>query len=109
TLFGLLTQVAIMPEIGFLAGWILLGGLLGRGVGFFIPNLHAARAAVAGVGGGFLGALAFLVLSRLGDVPGRFVGGAILGFAIGLMVALVEVVFRKAWLEIVYGPREVGT
>jgi hypothetical protein len=33
----------------------------------------------------------------------------LLGFAIGLMVALVELAFRKAWLEVRYGPREMVT
>jgi hypothetical protein len=37
------------------------------------------------------------------------VGAAILGFCIGLMVALAEVVFRRFWLEIAVSPREVRT
>ena len=28
-----------VAKLGFLVGWVLLGGLLGRGVSFFIPNL----------------------------------------------------------------------
>jgi hypothetical protein len=67
------------------------------------------RASVAGGVGGLVGALAFLAVSVLSDVAGRFVGAALLGGAIGLMVAVVEMAFRKAWLEIIYGPREVGT
>lgn len=98
-----------MPEIGFLAGWLLLGGLLGRGLGFFIPNLHPWRAALAGAGGGALGATAFILISQQGDVYGRFVGAALLGGCIGLMVALVELAFRAAWLEVHYGEREVIT
>jgi hypothetical protein len=108
-LYGLLARAELVPQVGFLAGWLLLGGLLGRGVGFFIPNLNAVRATLAGAGGGLLGALVFLGVSALGDVASRLMGAIILGFAIGLMVALVEVAFRKAWLEIVYGPHEVGT
>ena len=106
-LFALLSGSSILPQIGFLAGWLLLGGLLGRGVGFFIPNLHAWRAALAGMIGGLFGALAFILVSKMGNVPGRFVGSAILGCCIGLMVALVEAAFRKAWLEVRYGSREV--
>jgi hypothetical protein len=34
-------------------------------------------------------------------------GAALLGFFIGLMVALVEAMFREAWLEVRYGPKEL--
>jgi hypothetical protein len=108
-LLVLLTLAHLVPQIGFVFGWILLGTLLGRGVGLFVPNLNGVRASLAGAVGGLLGALAFLVVSLLADVAGRFVGATILGGAIGLMVALVEMAFRKAWLEIIYGPHEVGT
>ena len=89
-----------MPEIGFLAGWLLLGSLLGRGLVFFIPNLSDWRATLAGAAGGILGAATFLVVSTLGDFLGRFAGAGILGFALGLMVAIVETAFRGIWLEV---------
>jgi hypothetical protein len=109
TLYGLLTHVRLVPEIGFLAGWLLLGALLGRGVVFFIPNLGSWRATAAGSCGGLFGALAFIAVSFIGDIAGRFMGAAILGCAIGLMVALVETVFRRIWLEVIDGPHEVRT
>ena len=56
-----------------------------------------------------IGAAAFIVVSNVGNVVGRFVGAAILGFAIGLMVALVEIAFRKIWLEVVDGSQGVRT
>ena len=68
---------------------------------------------MAGVVGGGLGASAFLATSALlagtalGEPLSRFVGAAILGLAIGSMVALVEVIFRKNWLEVRYGANEV--
>src|SRR5262249_31053509 len=34
---------------------------------------------------------------------------ALLGFCIGLMVALAEMAFRRWWLEVRYGPREIRT
>src|SRR5205823_5962446 len=82
---------------------------LGRGMGFFVPNLSGWRATCAGVCGGLLGGAAFLVLSSLTESAGRFAGAAILGLAIGLMVALVEQLFRQAWLEINYGGGERRT
>ncbi|MBX9681127.1 MAG: hypothetical protein K2X38_20410 [Gemmataceae bacterium] len=64
SLYGLLAETGLVPEIGFSAGWLLLGCLLGRGVVFFIPNLSVWRATVAGGVGGLLGAAAFIVVSN---------------------------------------------
>jgi Ca-activated chloride channel family protein len=92
------------------AGWALLGALLGGGMALFVKNLSASRALLGGALGGLAGALGFLTASALfGDVMGRLLGATLLGLCIGLMVALVEMAFRKAWLEVVYGPHEVGT
>ena len=96
-------------KLGFLIGWVLLGVLLGWGVSFFVPNLDAKKAALAGAGGGFLGAVAFAVLALAADLVGRFGGAAVLGFCIGLMVAAVEAAFRRAWLEVRFSEREVIT
>ncbi len=96
-------------KLGFLVGWVLLGALLGGGVSFFIPNLDGKKAALAGLGGGLLGAIAFLIMSELKDWIGRFGGAALLGFCIGLMVAVVEAAFRRAWLEVRFSEREVIT
>ena len=106
-LYALLLLVGLWASMGFVAGWLLLGGLLGRGVVWFIPNLNSRKATLAGLAGGVLGAAAFLGVAPLGDWLGRFAGAAILGFAIGLMVAIVEVLFRSVWLEIRHGAREV--
>jgi hypothetical protein len=101
---------ALPRELGVAIGWVLLGGLLGRGVAWFIPNLNGWKAAAAGAVGGLLGAGAFLGASELGAYwVGRLAGAVLLGLSIGLMVALVEMTFRSAWLEVVYGPREMGT
>lgn len=98
---------ASLGGVGFFAGWLLLGALLGLGVSLFIPNLNLNRATLAGLIGGGLGAAVFLAFSFLfADWLGRFAGASILGFAIGLMVALVEVAFRQAWLEVVFASGE---
>jgi GYF domain 2 len=104
---GSLLAGVIAGGLGQFLYAVLLGGLLGRGVVWFIPNLNATKATLAGLAGGALGAAAFLGVSTLGDWLGRFAGAALLGFAIGLMVAIVEAYFRKVWLEIRHGPREV--
>jgi hypothetical protein len=91
-------------------GWSLLGGLIGGGLALVVPNLKGRRGLLGGTVGGFLGALGFLLVSLiLGPFLGRWVGATILGFCIGLMVALAEQVFRRYWLEIAFGPREVRT
>jgi hypothetical protein len=104
--------------LGRLVGWTLLGGLIGFGMAFFVPNLKWYRGIAGGVLGGFLGAMAFLIVSFvlgvilwpwLGALLGRLIGAAILGFCIGLMIALAELVFRRWWLEVSFSPREVRT
>ncbi len=93
-----------------IVSWSLLGGLIGGGMSLFVPNLKWYRGILGGVLGGFLGALAFLAADLvLGGLPGRCIGSAILGFCIGLMIALAELVFRRWWLEIAFSPREVRT
>lgn len=112
--------------LGFVAGWLLLGGLLGFGVSYFIPNLHATKAAIAGLVGGAVGVAAYFIgqtvvgslaaavadatTGRLiGDSAGRMAGAVVLGFCIGVMVAMVEAAFRRVWLEVRHGPREIIT
>lgn len=97
----------LLLTLGRIAGWAVLGGILGRGMGMFVPNLPAARASIAGGIGGMLGGIAFLAAANLmGYTPARWAGAAVLGIAIGLMVALVEAVCRQYWLEVDYGSRE---
>jgi hypothetical protein len=93
-------------------GWAMAGGLLAGGMSFFVPNLKRLRALLGGAIGGAVGAIGFIAIGEFlgfGDMPARLVGAALLGFFIGVMVALVEAVFREAWLEIRYGPGEVRT
>ncbi len=105
---GLLFLFALISfgGLGFFVGWLLLGALLGFGVSFFIPNLDRKKAALAGLIGGGLGAIGYLIASPIAEWVGRAMGAAVLGFAIGLMVALVEVAFRRAFLEVRFGGGE---
>ncbi|MBA4186793.1 MAG: hypothetical protein C0467_02120 [Planctomycetaceae bacterium] len=105
SLYSLLLAVGI-GSFGLVIGWVLLGGLLGWGVSFFVSNLDKKKAALAGLAGGLLGAIAFLVGSNAGDWLGRLIGAGVLGFCIGLVVAIVEAAFRRAWLEVRFGERE---
>lgn len=90
-------------------GWAALGGLAGVGLAFVVPNLRKPHGLVGGLLGGGIGAAGYMLAANigLGDVIGRLAGALILGFFIGLMVALVEAVLRRAWLEVRYGSGEV--
>lgn len=104
-LFSLMSAQSggVLRESGRMAGWIVLGAILGRGMGLFIPNLPGLRALAAGGAGGILGAVA---LEFLGEWPGRIAGAAILGACIGLMIVLIEELAREAWLVVDWGPNE---
>jgi Ca-activated chloride channel family protein len=99
----------LVSPLGRVAGWAILGALVGRGLAWFVPNLDPRRALAGGAAGGVAGAVAFLVLSLVGETAGRLLGAALLGAAIGLMLAFVEAAFRQAWLEVRYGLKEVIT
>ncbi|HJT36656.1 MAG TPA: vWA domain-containing protein, partial [Pirellulales bacterium] len=100
---------AVLVPLGRLVGWTVLGTLVGWGLSFFVPNLAGRKAALGGALGGVIGGLAFLIVSRSAGAAGALGGAAILGAAIGLMLALVEAAFRQAWLEVHYGAKEVIT
>lgn len=92
-----------------LVGWAILGGLIGAGMGFFVPNLRLRRAFLGGSIGGLIGAIGFAIISFVaGDLLGRWIGAALVGLLIGIMVALAEITFRRYWLEVAFG-REVRT
>ena len=98
----------ILAVFGMLLGWSLLGGLLGRGLAAFVPNLGALAATVGGIVGGVAAAVGFMAASTLlGDLIGRLCGAGLLGFCIGAMLALLEAATRDFYLEVRYGLREI--
>jgi Ca-activated chloride channel homolog len=107
-LYIVLARIHI-PAIGQIIGWSILGALIGRGLALFVPNLEPKKSATAGAVGGAIGAVVFLILSHLAPIAGRFLGATTLGAFIGAMIALVEVAYRRAWLEVRYGTKEVIT
>ena len=93
-------------ELGRILAWAVLGCLLAFGMVFVIPNLDKKKALGCGALGGFLGCIGFLILTAtVGNTGGRLIGAFILGACIGLLVAIVETVFRKVWLMVIYDPR----
>jgi Ca-activated chloride channel family protein len=90
--------------------WGIAGGLLGLGLSFRIPNLGKWRGLGGGFIGGLIGGCLFIAFSFLiGEVIGRILGLAAIGFFIGLMIILIESAFREAWLIVHYSPNEQKT
>jgi len=108
--YGAVPNFSLLEAIGRIVAWGILGALLGWGMAFFIPNLKPDRARIGGGVGGAIGALGFLwAAGAFGDIAGRLLGAAILGFFIGLMIALIEQLAREAWLAVHWGPKEEST
>ncbi len=90
------------------ACWSLMGGLLGWRLSTAIPNLGLRRGVAAGTLGGFLGGLAFIFAGLfLSAALGRMIGIGLLGAALGLAIVVIEALFREAYLEVIWGPKEV--
>ena len=90
--------------------WGIAGALVGLALSVRIPNLSKLRGLIGGFLGGVVGCGMFYVVSALASATiGRPIGCAAIGFAIGLMIVVSESLFREAWLEIQYGPKESRT
>ena len=101
------SSIPLLVLVGRMAGWTLLGSLFGGGMSLFVPNLKTARGIQGGAIGGGIGSIGFLILSSIsGDIAGRLLGVVILGFFIGLMIALLEQLSRKAWLVVHWNEKE---
>ena len=97
-----LTSGDALPRILSLS---LLGALLGFGLTFCVPNLKKRRGTLGGLLGGVVAGSTFVWFSAAwGDTSGRLSGGLVLGLCIGCAIALIESIWRKASLEVVWGP-----
>jgi uncharacterized protein YegL len=112
---ALLGQIlyAIFGDAARAVAWALVGGAAGAvlGIADRSPS-KATRGAIGGAVGGFVGGLVFGVLtggfsSGFLELLGRLIGFAVLGFAIGLMLQIVQQALKTAWLSgITTGPYE---
>jgi hypothetical protein len=94
----------IFVELARIIAWALFGTLIGFGMSFIIPNLGRLHGTLGGGAGGAVGAVGFIACTLLaGDAIGRFIGMAIVGFALGYAIGLVEEVSRAAWLQVSRG------
>ena len=109
-LFYLLSDAKDIEVVGRVVAWALLGLGIGYGMGFFVPNLPAKRAGIAGAVGGVIAAYCFLQLGPMvDDRAGRILGAAILGLAVGMTTVLVEALYKKAWLVVHWNQKEKST
>ena len=89
------------------ACWGLMGALLGWRLSSAIPNLGLGRGVAGGSLGGFLGGLAFVISGIfLPEALGQMIGIGLLGAALGLAIVAIEALFREAYLEVVWAPKE---
>ena len=103
-------------------GWSLLG--LGIGVGAGLSSFNIARigrGALGGFLGGFFGGFVFdLVGSSSAPVqnalgqsgcfdsggPGRLIGFTVIGALCGLLIGIVEEIFKESWVRVLVGRNE---
>jgi hypothetical protein len=90
-------------DFGRMVGWAISGGVAGYVVSQQVRNLKQKPAIVAGACGGAIGCLIMYM-----DF-GYATGVAITGAAIGLMVAMAEVMFRKNWVDVEVYSQALGT
>ncbi|MFM7368695.1 MAG: vWA domain-containing protein, partial [Sphaerospermopsis kisseleviana] len=75
-IFSPLSNIALL-EVGRIAGWVILGALVGGGTKFFVPNLNLKNALIGGTIGGGIGASGFLITASIfGDILGRLSGAS---------------------------------
>lgn len=90
-------------NFGRFIGWGISGGVAGYVVSGQVPNLKQSTAIWAGAIGAMVGCMAMFM-----DF-GYSLGVATTGAAIGLMVAVAEVMFRKNWLDVEIYSAPLGT
>ena len=93
--------------------WALVGAIAGSLLGLADRSkVKALRGMAGGAIGGYLGGFVFALLGNafsggILELIGRLLGFAVLGFAIGLMLQLVQQALKTAWLTgITTGPYE---
>lgn len=94
----------LFVEASRIVAWGIFGSLIGVGMSFIIPNLGQARGALAGLIGGAVGGIGFILGGMFfGESIARLMGMMIIGGALGFAIGLVEEAARVAWLEVGHG------
>ncbi len=104
-------DLTIIPRLitGRAFGWAIIGGFLGLASGMTrLSTQKIKHGALGGLAGGFLGGLLFEPMGQAfgtGAVS-RMVGFSVVGGTIGLAIALVEDLFKQAWVMVMAGRNE---
>lgn len=113
---------ALFVEILRAIAWGLAGAGLGLTLSLVIPNLSKLRALFFGFGGGFAGGVGFIAVNavihavfasggsdsvqQFSNIAGRLAGTSMIGFFIGLSLAVAEATAKEGYLRVVWGPGE---
>ncbi|MCL2793051.1 MAG: hypothetical protein FWD87_08155 [Spirochaetaceae bacterium] len=99
---GIIVNIGGGNNISRTIAWGITGLGIGLAATIFIPNFPKKRAMIAGLSGGVIGFIISIPFSvQIGDM--------ILGLFVGLSVSVLEEALRKAWLTIIWGPKETRT
>jgi Ca-activated chloride channel family protein len=112
TVFFVLSSAGLADELGRTFSWMIVGAGLGLAMTFVIPNVPRIKALLCAAGGGFIGAVAFILLVSVmdfSDFGGRLIGALIMGGAVGISVATAETIARDAYLIVNWGRNEQST
>jgi Ca-activated chloride channel family protein len=112
TLFFGLDALGTPDALGKIISWVVVGAGLGFAMTFVIPNISKLNALLCASAGGFVGCVAFMLIvggMRFSDFGGRVVGALLIGFSVGIAVAMAEVIAREAYLIVHWAKNEKST
>ena len=103
------TSLPVLPAFisAELISWSLLGTLLGAGMSYTIVNLKTPKGIIGGFLGGSLGGWGYLgIMGFSSGIIARIISSAIIGFFIGVMIALMEKLGRQKYLLVYWNDKE---
>jgi hypothetical protein len=99
-----------LAEISRVFCWGIMGAGIGISTSRIIPNYPKSKGKVAGFVGGILGGILFILSnSILPESISRFIGIGLIGFLIGLLISIVELFYREAWLTLKWSANETSS
>ncbi|MBL0237905.1 MAG: hypothetical protein IPQ02_15180 [Saprospiraceae bacterium] len=94
-------------EISRVFCWGIMGAGLGISTSRIIPNYPKSKGKVAGFVGGILGGILFVLSNSIfPESIARFIGIGFIGFLIGLLISIVELLYREAYLTLKWSANE---
>lgn len=102
----------LLQVIGRSLAWCMAGAAMGLGQGIALRSKRLLLYGfLGGIVGGLLGGLLFdpidvilLGSDRTSAIWSRLIGFAVIGLAVGVMIGVVELLARDAWLRMTQGP-----